>query len=182
MENQFVLFSSSENRTQQYREQKAREKEWLQGMSVEEYNSSLETELTIQNAMLSDAERISELSLRTNRFNLSGRRYLKESIIELMRHTDFSIYIMRARDKYGDMGIVGAAVINDQTSTIDNLFISCRVLGREFEKKFIKYIKNEYAKSLLGIYVKNDNNAWLKDFYYENEIKPIIQPYETLTK
>lgn len=130
VENQFVLYSSSGNRTQQYREQKAREKEWLRGMSVEEYNCSLETKIIVRNATLNDSERISELSLRTNRFNLSGRRYTKEAIMELIQHTDFSLYIMHVCDKYGDMGIVGAAVVNSHTSTIENLFISCRILGQ----------------------------------------------------
>lgn len=175
VENQFILYSSSADRTQQYREQKAREKEWLRGMSVEEYNSSLETKFIIRNATLNDAERISELSLRTNRFNLSGRRYTKEAIIELIQHTDFSLHVMHICDKYGDMGIVGVAVVNNHTSTIESFFVSCRILGREFEKTLINHIKNAHAKKLFGIYKETVNNAWLKDFYYDNEIIPVIQ-------
>ena len=67
--------SEERNRTVLYREQKKREKQRICCGSVEEYNASLQTVITCAKAVQSQAKRLSELSHRTNRFNLSSIRY-----------------------------------------------------------------------------------------------------------
>lgn len=67
--------STDINRTQQYRDQKEREKEKQRYASAEEFNASLKTEIKCETASPAQAARISELSQRTNQFNLSDVRY-----------------------------------------------------------------------------------------------------------
>ena len=101
--------STVDNRTQQYREQKEREKQKQLFATVEEFNSSLETVIKCGSAVPSQAERIAELSQRTNQFNLANSRLKKEDIDNYISTNNFNVYFLSAQDKYGNMGIVASA-------------------------------------------------------------------------
>ena len=150
--------STDINRTQQYRDQKEREKEKQRYASAEEFNASLKTEIKCETASPAQAARISELSQRTNQFNLSDVRY--------------SVYVLSASDKYGDMGLVGAAVVRKtENPVIIGFFLSCRVFGRGFEEHFLNKIKSNFAVSMYGIYKRTDKNKRFEDFYPKNGVE-----------
>ena len=69
----FARNISSINRTKLYKEQKEREKEKLYFSTVSEYNNSLETKTTFDYDDIQIAQRVAELTQRTNQFNLSGQ-------------------------------------------------------------------------------------------------------------
>lgn len=171
----FILDVTDSNRTNQYKEQKEREKQKTYFSTVEEFNDSLETILECSLAKIPHASRISELSLRTNQFNLSNARYTESEIISYIRSEEYSVYILSASDKYGDMGIVGATIIQKSYQpVIIAFFLSCRVFGRGFEIDFIKKIKDDFSKTkLFGVYNKTDKNKRFEDFYFDNEVECI---------
>ena len=80
---------------------------------------------------------------------------------------------MHARDKYGDMGIVGAAVVNMKQELVEAFFLSCRVIGRDFEKILISHIRHNTSQNLCGLYVESDSNAPFKNFYSSNGLKTV---------
>ena len=122
---------SDVDRTKQYRDQKEREKEKLRCQSVEEYNNSLESRVKTSLCAEEDAPRVAELSQRTNQFNLSGARYTEDDVRRFIASDEYRVLSLHASDKYGDMGIVGAAVVRLADSpVIEGFFISCRVFGR----------------------------------------------------
>lgn len=164
--------STDINRTQQYRDQKEREKEKQRYASAEEFNASLKTEIKCETASPAQAARISELSQRTNQFNLSDVRYTEEEINYFIRDEGYCVYALSASDKYGDMGLVGAAVVRKtENPVIIGFFLSCRVFGRGFEEHFLNKIKRNFAVPTYGIYKRTDKNKRFEDFYSKNGVE-----------
>ena len=161
------------NRTQLYIQQKEREKTKLHVSTVTEYNNSLETKWVCAIDDITQAERIAELSQRTNQFNLSGTRYNKEQIMKFIEEKSKHVISLSVRDKYGDMGMIGAAVVSvfENTAVIDSFFLSCRAFDRGFEVVLMDEIKRYCGdKSLSGIYIPTDKNARYADFYNKNGV------------
>lgn len=164
--------STDINRTQQYRDQKEREKEKQRYASAEEFNASLKTEIKCESASPAQAARISELSQRTNQFNLSDVRYTEEEINYFIRDEGYCVYVLSASDKYGDMGLVCAAVVcKTENPVIIGFFLSCRVFGRGFEEHFLNKIKSNFAVPMYGIYKRTDKNKRFEDFYSKNGVE-----------
>ena len=146
---------------------------------AEEINGMLSTEIEIRRATRADFQRIAELSCRTHQFNMSGIRYDVNDLDEMLASSDYFLYVLTARDKFGDLGIVAAAVANRkiETLTIESLFVSCRILGRELEVKFLNYIRNEHGNIATEGFLKSTgNNEHYKDFYALNGVTPITMP------
>ena len=78
-----------------------------------------------------------------------------------------SVYV---KDKFGDLGLVGAIIINDDT--VDLFCLSCRALGREVENRMVRFILDEYDTK----YIKFFNT------YKNNEIKQYLCGYFDILK
>jgi len=164
--------SRSIERTKWYIQQKEREKDKLHFNSVAEYNASLNTIVTCEEASFEQAERIAELSQRTNQFNLAESRYTDNEVKAMIGSDDHCVLAVSATDRYGDMGIVGSAIIRLRPQIIIEAFmLSCRAFDRGFENTMILKIK-EYAqaKKLLGIYNQNERNKRYASFYGDNGV------------
>ena len=160
------------NRTQLFFEQKQREKEKELSPSISEYNFSLKTVLSCELATSSQFMRMAELSQRTNQFNLSNNKYCIKEIEKMYSSGKFDFYVLSAKDKYGDMGIVGAAIVEKSDKIlIKDFYISCRVFDREFEDYFIEFIKKQYKKSTIyGIINISEKNKKFSDFYKRHKV------------
>lgn len=159
---------SDASRTQQYKEQKMREKEKQKFQSVEEYNASLQTVIVCEKARMDQAARISELSQRTNQCNLSAARFSPEDIAGYMQSDEYRVYTLCVADKYGDMGLVGSAII--KRGIVIAFFVSCRVFGRGIEKHLLMHMLNDSRDELKGLYRDNGKNRSYRHFYEENGV------------
>ena len=163
-----ALPADSIDRTAKFREQKEREKVHRNTSSPEEYNRMLETKITCDKAVKGDALRLSELSQRANRFNLTGARYTEDEIVNMLNDRDYSVYKLCAEDKFGDMGLVAMAVV--RRNVIECFIMSCRVFGRGFEKKLLDKIELDKT-DIIGLYHSTGKNDYCKDFYKNNGVK-----------
>ncbi|MHB9864463.1 HAD-IIIC family phosphatase [Streptomyces sp. YIM S03343] len=125
------LTDDDRHRTARYRAAAARER--LRGTtgSHEEYLRELDIVVRISPPRPHEIERIAQLSLRTNQFNLTGERVPAERILGPGRRP----LAVRVSDRYGDSGLVGAVLARDGADGlhIDNMLLSCRVLARGIE-------------------------------------------------
>ena len=160
--------TSDLNRTQLYLEQKAREKDKLRFTSTEEYNSSLMTRVRVARAELGQCARLSELSARTHQFNLSAKSYTEVELQRMITGGQCDIFVLDAADKYGDMGIVGMAVLRDDV--IEAFMLSCRVFDRGFEYTLLDAIKSAASGQISGIYTATEKNKRFADFYKSNGV------------
>lgn len=160
--------ASSIDRTMQYKQQKLREQDRINCSSVEEYNASLQTQICCRPATTEDAQRIAELSQRTNQFNLSAVRMTTDDIVSFLCNKQYRVYTVSVSDRYGDMGVVGAAVVHNNTITA--FMISCRVFDRGVENVLLQTIQSDFSMPLRGIYCKTDKNGRFQDFFAENGV------------
>lgn len=156
------------DRTVKFREQKEREKVHRNTSSPEEYNRILETKIVCNKAVKGDASRLSELSQRANRFNLTGVRYTEDEIINMLNDRDYSVYRLCAEDKFGDMGLVAMAVVHG--NVIESFIMSCRVFGRGFEIELLAKIESDKT-DIIGLYHPTGKNDYCKDFYQDNGVR-----------
>lgn len=171
LEAMFEITESSIDRTKMYLEQKNREKSKALFNNVEEYNKFLNTKLECRFVKLDDVGRICELSQRTNRFNLSARRYKSQELKDLLFNSDYVLLAFSANDMYGDMGIIGCVVIRRSCQVIEAFMLSCRAFGRGFENMMLEKIKELFpCNPIYGVLSVNEQNDEFSHFYECNGI------------
>ena len=140
-------------------------------------NNKLETTFTIRDAESSDLRRVSELSYRTHQFNMSNIKYDVIKLKSLISKPTYRILVLQAKDCFGDLGIVAAAVVETKNNAtiIESFWVSCRVFGRELEKALINSIcENTKTKSLFGLLSETELNKPFCDFYEQNGISVLF--------
>ena len=148
-------------------------------LGYDDFLSSLQIRLMISKPTDMQLFRIAQLTQKTNQFNLTGKRCTDADILMMQNDNRFNIYICEYEDKFGKEGIIGCAVLQmeGEKAAIDIFLLSCRVLGRNVENEFLKYIllevKEKGIKRVEGIYNVTAKNIVAKDFYIKNGFTPI---------
>jgi FkbH-like protein len=105
-------------------------------------------------------ERIVELFSRTTQFNSTGAHFTVNDLDTLLRTRTGSVFVAHVTDRFGDHGLVGAAVIRQ--GEIVGLAVSCRVLGLGVEHRFLGHIvetlSGEYERLTARIIPTARNN------------------------
>ncbi|HOO56658.1 MAG TPA: HAD-IIIC family phosphatase [bacterium] len=139
--------------------------------SIMDYFESLEMEIEIRFADEYSIPRISQLTQRTNQFNLTTRRYSETDIRNLSRSENADVLSLRLKDKFGDSGIVGAAILRYEGDLceIDTFLLSCRVIGRGAEDVLLSelfYIEDAgRCLKMKGVYAPTEKNGQTLEFY-----------------
>ncbi|ANQ51434.2 HAD-IIIC family phosphatase [Flammeovirga sp. MY04] len=134
--------SSLVNRTQLYQEEKQR-KVISSKYSLKEYIQQLNLSIEQEEINSDNASRVSELTQRTNQFNLSFHRFSEREIIDGIQNKKIRGILISAKDNYGDYGTIGLILygIEGDTFEVINVLLSCRILGRGIEVHLIKLLK-----------------------------------------
>jgi FkbH-like protein len=146
--------------------------------NLETYLESLELVVEIRLADERDLPRIAQLTQKTNQFNLSLIRRSFAEIQDIQK--SYSILALNLKDRFGDYGLVGAAIFNQESEylNLDTFLMSCRALGRGVEQSFLSLIFDvAYQKNLKMIvapYNLGQRNAQIKTFllkmgFYEKQ-------------
>lgn len=126
-----------------YREENAREvaHQTFQGSS-EEFRATLNMELSIRSAESDGLDRAEELTRRTNQLNSTGIPYSKKDLAALTRSVDHRLLIMGLRDRFGDYGQIGLALLETQPAlwTLKLLLMSCRVAAHGIGTVVLNYL------------------------------------------
>lgn len=173
----FDSFSFSEEdsrKTEMYINEKKRSELLISTSSYQDYLVDLNIQAKIQKAQPQDFNRISQLTQKTNQFNLTTFRYTEADIKQLVGADDSDIYTLKVSDKISDLGLIAIAIIKYQKDTafIDSFLMSCRALGRGLEDALLAYIIKEVIALritiITGRYVPTKKNIQAKDFYMKN--------------
>lgn len=138
--------------------------------------------------------RITQLTNKSNQFNLTTKRYNEEEIRAAAEDPDTITLCGRLADKFGDNGIVsliigslamtvsdepedlakngGKPVITGQKALLVDLWLmSCRVLKRDMEYAMMDALvaacRRLRVDSIFGYYYPTAKNGMVKDFYRE---------------
>jgi len=138
--------------------------------SYDEFLQQLDIKLDIKNVDNKAISRISHLTQKTNQFNLNAKKYTESELNEMINSKEFNLFSLSYSDKFGNEGITGAAIIKitDNIAELDIFLLSCRILGRNVEFKFLDFIINSltenYIKKLKTYYFDNGKNNQVKEF------------------
>lgn len=166
-------------RNEMYRTEISRREAELQVTTLDDYYKYLEMVVTIKNVDEFSIPRISQLTQKTNQFNLTTKRYAESEIKKLAESKDTDVRYLHLKDRFGDSGIVGVVILKEQGKEvfIDTFLLSCRVIGRGIEEAFLKdcvnIAKKRGCESIIGIYIPTKKNGQVEDFYKNHSFSHI---------
>ena len=175
--NLFETASFSENdaeRTKQYQIESQRATALESFTNVEEFLKSLNMISDVQEFNNFSKPRVSQLSQRSNQFNLRTVRYTEEEVNDLIQSDQHYTLSFTLEDKYGDNGLICVIVLKGLDSEnifIESWFMSCRVLKRGMEEftlnTIVETAKKNGFKKLIGEYIESPKNQMVQN-HYEN--------------
>ncbi|MCX5696416.1 MAG: HAD-IIIC family phosphatase [Candidatus Omnitrophica bacterium] len=144
--------------------------------SLDDFKRSLAIRLTIREGNENSAHviRIAELTQRTNQFNLTGKKYTKDKIKKFLGSSEYRIFSLEYRDRFGNAGVVGVMIMHLCTGSrlvIDAFCLSCRVLiaspyvERGFMASVIDALKKENWAGVRGYFVPTGKNELVRNLY-----------------
>ena len=138
--------------------------------SERDYVVSLNLQCQVRRLRLGDRlERVEELFQRTTQFNTTGRKFTASELGDMLDNPAAALFSLNVSDRFGDHGLVGAAVTVG--GAILGLVLSCRVLGLGAEKVFMQQILDslagEYA-TVSGRIAPTDRNAPCRNIYRDS--------------
>jgi FkbH-like protein len=163
--------SADRERAASYRQQGERRRLETSVVSYDDFLSALEQEVTFAPVDDGSLARAAQLTQRTNQFNLTTKRYTAGELERLIDDSSYELYTLSVRDRFGDSGITGLAIIfqSGDEVHIDTFLMSCRVLGRRLEDAFVHFLAEQAAlrgaATLVGVYESTAKNGQVSDFY-----------------
>ena len=174
--NLFETTSYSENdkdRTKQYQAEVGRTKLQSSFKDFDEYLDGLDMKAEYHEFDEFDIPRISQLTQRSNQFNLRTIRYTEEDITKIKNNKDKYITLSYSlKDKFGSYGLISVLImeIKDKENLfIDTWLMSCRVLKRGMEEfiinKAVEIAKEKGFKKIIGEYIPTKKNKMVENIY-----------------
>lgn len=129
-------------RTELYRRNVERERVRKTALTFQDFLQGLDLHIELGALSQEDIPRVSQLTLRTNQFNLTTVRRSEAEIKHLIDGGGYEGLTVRVRDRFGDYGLVGVVLYESGEGTlhVESFLLSCRVLGRGVEHKIISHL------------------------------------------
>ena len=173
--NLFETASFSEedaNRTIQYQIQAKRAIDQQSFANEDDFLAGLDMVSVVEPFNKFNLPRVSQLSQRSNQFNLRTIRYTNQEVEMLIKSDEYVTFSFTLADKFGDNGLICIIALKKEgadTLFIENWLMSCRVLKRGMEAFVLNTIANfareEGYTYLKGEYLPTPKNDMVKDHY-----------------
>jgi len=162
--------TEDQQRTQYYQQNQERDHWHQDALTFADFLAGLELEIEISTMTASQLNRVSQLTLRTNQFNLTTIRRTAAEIQQLYESSPFESLVVEVRDRFGDYGLVGVILFESVANAIrvDTFLLSCRALGRGVEHQMLaqlgKIAKERQFNSIEILYRPTPKNQPALDF------------------
>lgn len=139
--------------------------------NYEDYLKSLEMKAVIADFAEVNIPRITQLTNKSNQFNLTTKRYTQTEMEQCAKSHDYIRLSGQLSDKFGDNGIVSVVIGKKEQSSlhVELWLMSCRVLKRDMEYAMLDTLVSECKKAdiseIYGYYYPTKKNAMVKDLY-----------------
>ena len=175
--NLFEIASISENdqkRTLQYQIEAKRKIEMKNYTNEEDFLKSLSMFSSIDTFNNFNIPRVSQLSQRSNQFNLRTIRYTEEELKKIAASDKHYTFAFSLEDKFGDNGIISIIIlkgINQKSVFIDTWIMSCRVLKRGMENfvlnKIVEFSRARNFQKIIGERIPTKKNKLVENHYQD---------------
>jgi FkbH-like protein len=174
---QFSLTEEDKQRGNRYAEERERKRVLEKtGGNIEQYIAELGIAIQVALNGADLAPRLSQLTLKTNQFNMTTRRYT-ESDINKMMENGAMIFSGNVSDAFGEYGTVVMAIVlpdapHKKEAALDVFLMSCRVMGRGIEHAFmdhiIKTLARRRVKTLHATFIATPKNQPAGAFFADH--------------
>lgn len=162
----YSITDEDRKKTLQYKANASRAQEQRNIGDFTAFLKSLNIQMTIEQANDFNIQRIAQMTQKTNQFNLTTKRYTDADVRQHLKD-GWKIWCLSVADKFGDNGITGCIMINNDQ--VDTLLLSCRILGKGIEYAFVKTIMKLYKEQrnseLKATYIPTFKNGQVSGFY-----------------
>lgn len=158
-------------RTAMYEANAAREALRESVVDYDAYLRSLAQRAVITPFREPDLDRITQLTNKTNQFNLTTRRLSRGELEAMMRSPAHITATARLIDRFGDNGLVSVFVATGRGADlwIDLWLMSCRVFHRRLEHALCNYVVERARAAgyqrLHGLYLPTPRNGIVREHY-----------------
>ena len=166
-------------RSQLYAENAERVSHAAKYADYNEFLKSLEMIADISGFRTAYLDRVSQLTNKSNQFNLTTRRYSTAEIQAMAVKATWITLQASLTDKYGDNGIVSvvAGEVVRETLRVDLWLMSCRVLKRNLEFALLEALVKEAVSrgvaTIIGEYIPTAKNSMVRQFYADLGFTPL---------
>lgn len=158
-------------RNEMYKENAMRNAQQASFADYGEYLKSLDMKATIGDFIPVYIARITQLTNKSNQFNLTTKRYTQTEMEEVWHSPNYIRLYGKLIDKFGDNGVVSVVIGEKREDTlhIDLWLMSCRVLKRDMEQAMLdtlveKCRQNGISK-IKGYYYPTKKNGMVRELY-----------------
>jgi FkbH-like protein len=161
---QVPVTKESMNRRTMYREQEGRDAA-LKAYAGDyvAFLRECHLELGLSPLDRSNLKRVYELAQRTNQMNFSGKRYPEAELEDVMVSAALETYVIDCRDRFGNYGIVGFALVDIAQPRLLDLMFSCRVQAKRVEHAVLAFLLRRFVRdqkrSLFANFRRTEKNA-----------------------
>lgn len=166
------------DRTELYKNEFKRIKKKGEFKNNDNFLKSLNMESSIEGLTKFNIPRISELTKRTNQFNLTNKRFEESELLNITNLENHFSFSFSLNDKFGDHGIVSFIILEKKSSEslkIINWNMSCRVFKRGLEAFIINQLYINFSKLkfkyIYGKLIPTKKNKVLSRFLKNLDIK-----------
>jgi FkbH-like protein len=158
-------------RPARYRDEVARKSFLDRFDSLTDYLRALDVRVRLSPVAEAEVARVSQLTLRTNQFNLTMQRMQPQDVRALTSDPGALALAVHARDRFGDNGLVGAVLARRDGAVlrIENFLLSCRVFSRGIEEALLhwllKHARDTGVEAVLADYRPGARNHRVAGFY-----------------
>lgn len=163
--------AADKDRTRQYREEAGRATLQKKYESYDDYLNELEMIGEAKAFDIFQAPRISQLTQRSNQFNLRTVRYSEDDIKRIMEDDRYVTLYFTLKDKFGDHGLISVVIMEKQEDAlfVDTWLMSCRVLKRGMEEfimnNIVEAAKANGFNKIKAEYIKTPKNSMVEHIY-----------------
>lgn len=183
-----VLSKEDLKKNELYKENLKREELASTFTNYEDYLHSLKMKAEIKSFIPIYFERISQLTNKSNQFNLTTKRYTLADIEAIANDESYITLYGKLSDLFGDNGVVSVVIgkIKGSILDIDLWIMSCRVLKRDMEvammDTLVSVAKTKGIKTINGYFYPTAKNKMVENFYEEEGFKLINKDKENNRK
>lgn len=158
-------------KAEQYRQEASRAEFRDAVDDMDDYLRQLDVRITIGEMAESQRTRAAQLTQKTNQFNVLTRRHTAEELARLAATADHHVYTVTVADRFGDSGQVAVVMVRvaGATAHIENLLMSCRVMGRAIEDSVIaaveRHLAEEGVHTVEATYERSPRNTPVADLF-----------------
>ncbi len=164
----YRVTSEDAQRTRQYQAREVR-RSLATRLDLERFIADLDIVYTVHVDDPKTIVRASQMTQKTSQFNLTTRRFDSAAITSWAESPSHALIALEYADRFGSEGIVGLAQLDLAARTIVNLLMSCRVIGRNVERRLLQaaleVARAHGLASIGGEYIPSGKNSLVTTFY-----------------